>query len=116
MSYKFEVKEQEPQPTLSMRKTAPVEELPQVLGSVLGAIAAHRGEIGEQPSGAPYVAYRATSGLDNLEVDLKPFLDDSTNREGGPSGGEYVINIQAGFEIWSGGAGLSCDCFWANVN
>ena len=43
------------------------------------------------------------------------FFDDAIANRGMPSN-YWVINIQAGFEIWNGGTGLTCNYFWANVN
>jgi len=57
MPYPREIKDQEPQPTLAMRKTTSVEKLPQVLGSVYGAIMGHLVALGEHPTGPPYAAY-----------------------------------------------------------
>jgi len=69
MKYKCEVKTRVVQPTLSIRKTTPVQNLPQVMGEVYGTIAQYLGQIGEQPAGAPFAAYY-NMDLQNLEVEI----------------------------------------------
>ena len=49
MDYKCEVKELPAQPVLSIRTKSAVQELPQVLGASLGAIAQYLGSLGENP-------------------------------------------------------------------
>jgi cellulose 1,4-beta-cellobiosidase len=70
---------------------------------------------GTGEGGGKYIAYVLQGGADSIEVNLKPFFDDAVASRGLPSS-QYVINIQAGFEIWGGGAGLESQCFWADVN
>ncbi len=69
MSYNCEFIEQEPQPTLSIRTTTSLKNLPQELGNAYGAIEQYLGEIGEQPSGAPYAAY-FTFDTDNIDLEI----------------------------------------------
>lgn len=69
MSYKCEVVEQPPQPTLSIRTTTHVKDLPQELGKAYGAIGQYLGQLGEQPTGAPYTAY-FNMDMSNLEVEI----------------------------------------------
>ncbi|MEE8568429.1 MAG: hypothetical protein V3S81_07445, partial [Anaerolineales bacterium] len=69
MSYKCEVVEQPPQPTLSIRTTTHVKDLPQELGKAYGAIDQYLGQLGEQPTGAPYTAY-FNMDMSNLEVEI----------------------------------------------
>jgi effector-binding domain-containing protein len=57
MTYNCELVEQSPQPTLSIRTTTTIKELPQELGKAYGAIGQYLGQLGEQPAGAPYAAY-----------------------------------------------------------
>ena len=54
-------------------------------------------------------------GSDAIQVDLKPFFDDAMSHRGLPAS-QYIVDIQAGFEIWSGGGGMESKCFFANVN
>ena len=69
MSYKCEVVEQPPQPTLSIRTTTTIKNLPQELGKAYGAIGQYLGQLGEQPAGAPYAAYFNWDTSD-LEVEI----------------------------------------------
>jgi hypothetical protein len=69
---------------------------------------------GQGEGGGRYIAYVLQGGANSVDVDLRPFFDDAINNRGLPSN-QYIINIQAGFEIWSGGSGLECECFWADV-
>ena len=57
MTYNCELFEQSPQPTLSIRTTTTIKELPQELGKAYGTIGQYLGQLGEQPAGAPYAAY-----------------------------------------------------------
>ena len=57
MTYNCELVEQSPKPTLSIRTTTTIKELPQELGKAYGAIGQYMGQLGEQPAGAPYAAY-----------------------------------------------------------
>ena len=69
MSYKCEVVEQPPQPTLSIRTTTHVKDLPQELGKAYGAVGLYLGQLGEQPAGAPFTAY-FNMDMSNLEVEI----------------------------------------------
>lgn len=69
--------------------------------------------------------------LPGIEADFKPFFVDGATRSGGGNGGcqngssgagnciydnWYVQSVQAGFEVFSNGVGLSSSGFSANVN
>ena len=69
MPYNCELIEQEPQPTLSIRTTTHVKNLPQEIGKAYGAIGQYLGQLGEQPAGAPYAAY-FNMDMSNLEVEI----------------------------------------------
>jgi len=69
MSYNFEVKEQPPQPTLSIRTRSSVQDLPQILEKSFGAIAQYLGELGESPIGPPFTAYY-NRDMQNLDVEI----------------------------------------------
>ena len=68
MSYQCELKEQAAQPTLMVRATTPVQELPRVLGQAYGAIAQYLGQVGEQPAGPPFVLYH---NMDMQALDIE---------------------------------------------
>jgi len=69
MDYKCEVKELPAQPVLSIRTKSAVQGLPQVLGVSLGAIAQYLGSLGENPAGAPFVAYY-NMDMQNLDIEI----------------------------------------------
>ena len=69
MDYKCEIKEMPAQPVLSIRTKSAVQELPQVLGASYGAIAQYLGSLGENPIGAPFVAYY-NMDMQNLDIEI----------------------------------------------
>src|SRR5690606_11272760 len=81
-----------------------------------GSVAGRTWEIwtGVQHEGRPIVSYRG-SNIPSYEFDLKDFIDDAVSRNIlTPS--DYLTNIFAGFEIWSGGTNLEVTNFCAQVN
>jgi effector-binding domain-containing protein len=69
MSYNCELIELGPQPTLAIRTTTSIKNLPQELGRAYGAIGQYLGQLGEQPAGAPYAAYLSW-GKGDFEVEI----------------------------------------------
>ncbi|MDD2503720.1 MAG: GyrI-like domain-containing protein [Clostridia bacterium] len=69
MYCKIELKEQEAQPVLSVRKTTSVENLPKELGSAYTSIMQYLNEIGEQPVDMPFAAYY-NMDMENLDVEM----------------------------------------------
>lgn len=69
MTYKCELVDQTAQPTLSIRTTTSIKELPQELGKAYGAIGQYMGELGEQPAGAPYAAY-FTFSMESMDIEI----------------------------------------------
>ncbi len=61
-----------------------------------------------------YIAYKRTSTTGDVSLDLKDFISDSVNR-GYISPSWYLDAIEAGFEIWSDGEGLTNNSFSASV-
>jgi cellulose 1,4-beta-cellobiosidase len=61
-----------------------------------------------------YIAYRITSPVDSVDLDLRDFINDSVNR-GYLNKSWYMHAIEAGFEIWSGGQGLTTLSFSTDV-
>ena len=57
MPFTCEIKEVPVQQALTIRTRTSVQNLPQTLGQCFGAVAQYLGELGEQPAGAPFVAY-----------------------------------------------------------
>jgi effector-binding domain-containing protein len=69
MTYNCELVDQAAQPTLSIRTTTSIKELPQELGKAYGAIGQYMGELGEQPAGAPYAAY-FTFSMESMDIEI----------------------------------------------
>lgn len=65
--YQCKVEERPIQYGLVMRRTTSVENLPQTLGETYGAIAQYLAELGEEPAGAPFIAYY-NMDMQNLDV------------------------------------------------
>jgi cellulose 1,4-beta-cellobiosidase len=59
-----------------------------------------------------YIAYKITSPNRNVNLDLKDFIDDSVRR-GYINTSWYLDNMEAGFEIWRDGEGLTSNSFSA---
>ena len=69
MNFQCEIKEQSPQPTLSIRTRTPVDKLPLLLGEAYGKIAGYLAELGAQPAGAPFAAYY-NMDMQDLDVEI----------------------------------------------
>jgi len=68
MAFTCEIKEMPVQQAMMIRTRTSVQNLPQTLGQCFGAVAQYLGELGEQPAGAPFVAYHNMDMAD-LEID-----------------------------------------------
>jgi effector-binding domain-containing protein len=69
MKYKCKIIEREAQNVLTVRTTSSAQNLPVTLGKNYGIIMQYLGQIGEQSSGPPYVAYY-NMDMDNLNIDI----------------------------------------------
>lgn len=56
-------------PTLSIRQTTSVKDLPDLIGRNYGKIMAYMGKAGVEPSGAPFVMYYNLD-MENLDVEM----------------------------------------------
>jgi effector-binding domain-containing protein len=79
MEYKCEIINRESQPALSIRTRTPIQNMPQVLGNAFGSIMQYLGEIGENPSGAPYVGFY---NLDMQDLDIEIGFPTARSLEG----------------------------------
>jgi len=61
-----------------------------------------------------YIAYKITSPQDSVSLDLKDFMRDAASR-GYLYTTWYLNNMEAGFEIWTDGTGLTTNSFSASV-
>lgn len=72
---------------------------------------------GGTQNGVPVISYVRTSATTSLSFDLNVFIKDAVaNRPGTVKSTMALTNVFAGFEIWSGGAGLKTANFCAIVN
>jgi effector-binding domain-containing protein len=69
MSYKCELIDRPAQPVLSIRVRSAVQDLPTILGRSYGALGRYLGRLGQQPTGAPFVAYYNTD-MQNLDLEI----------------------------------------------
>lgn len=69
MTYNCELIEKSPQPTLSIRTTTSLKDLPQELGKAYQAIGQYLSQLGEQPAGAAYAAY-FNWDTDDLDIEI----------------------------------------------
>jgi hypothetical protein len=61
-----------------------------------------------------YIAYRLTSVTDSVSLDLRDFMHDALTR-GYLRTTWYLVNMEAGFEIWRNGQGLTTHSYSASV-
>ncbi|TQV74202.1 PKD domain-containing protein [Exilibacterium tricleocarpae] len=62
-----------------------------------------------------FVTYRRQVPASSAALDLKPFIDDARAR-GYIDPNWYLMDMEAGFEVWQGGAGLQLNAFSFAVN
>jgi hypothetical protein len=68
-------------------------------------------------NGVPVITYLTQAGpINEYSFDLEDFIRNAADQFGVVQDSWYLTNIFAGFEIWSGGVGLSIDDFCAVVN
>jgi hypothetical protein len=64
--------------------------------------------------GWTYIAYVRQTPADAVDLDLRPFTQDAVTR-GVVDPAWFLIDIEAGFEIWQGGAGLASTDFKVDI-
>jgi Glycosyl hydrolase family 12/Cellulose binding domain/Putative Ig domain len=80
------------------------------------SIGGHTYNIWEGNQGWNTVSYTMTSGTTSVSnLDIAQLAQDSVSR-GYMSGSDWLIDVEAGFELWQGGAGLATNSFSVNVN
>ena len=79
MAYEIKLMDLPDQPTLMLRETHAVEELPQFFGKAYGSIMQYLGEIGQYPSGMPFAAYH---NLDMQHLDVEAGFPVTSNLPG----------------------------------
>ena len=56
------------------------------------------------PTGQPVISYVSSTNNTNVSLNLLPFLQDAVNRSVALTTGSYLLSVQAGFELYSGGS------------
>jgi len=69
MSFKYEIKEQHAQPTVSIRTKTSLSKLPEVIHKSYDAIEKHIAKVGGTNAGAPFVIYY-NMDINDLDVEL----------------------------------------------
>jgi len=69
MTYKCEVIERPAQLTIGIHTHSPVQDLPQLIPQSYQIIAEYLGQLGQNPSGAPFAAYY-NMDMQNLDVEI----------------------------------------------
>jgi cellulose 1,4-beta-cellobiosidase len=71
-------------------------------------------EVWHTTMGWQYVAYRITSNATSASFDLNAFVTDAVSL-GYIKNSWYLVSVEAGFELWQGGAGLKSNSFSVSV-
>jgi hypothetical protein len=86
-------------------------------GSQIGTanIGGYSWEVWFSPIDWNFLTYRINGSRTSINIDYKPFIEDAISR-GYIQSGWYMMDIEAGFEIWQGGTGLATNSFTCSVN
>jgi hypothetical protein len=91
----------------------------QPFGSVVASnvsIGGHTYNVWEGNQGWNTVSYTMTSGTTSVSnLDIGQLAQDSVSR-GFMTSSDWLIDVEAGFELWQGGAGLATNSFSVNLN
>ena len=80
------------------------------------SIGGHTYNVWEGNQGWNTVSYTMTSGTTSVSnLDIGQLAQDSVSR-GFMTGSDWLIDVEAGFELWQGGAGLATNSFSVNLN
>lgn len=95
MSWKIELNEQRPQPTLSIRTRVAMEGLPKLIGESYMKIGEYLHELGEEPAYAPFTAFYNLD-MQDLDVEMgypvKRPLPGHDDIKSGEIPGEFVVS------------------------
>lgn len=100
MDYKCEIKDLPEQPVVSIHTRSSVVSLPKVLGKAFGQLEARMKELGEEPAGAPFVAYYNMNML-NLDIEIgfpvKKLLESNSEIKASTQpAGKYAMTLHQG--------------------
>lgn len=95
-----EVIDRDAQSTLVVRTRTQVQDLPEVMGETYGVIFQYLGELGEEPAGAPFVAYH-NMDMQDLDVEIGVPVRTTLNGKGDVTAceipaGQYATCIHVG--------------------
>ena len=100
MEYKCEINELPEQPVLAVRTRSSVFKLPKVLGIIFEKFDKRFKELGEEPAGAPFVAYY-NMNMFNLDIEIgfpvtKVLQDDQEIKAGKIPAGKFAVVMHQG--------------------
>lgn len=100
MDHNCEIKDMPEQAVLSIRTNSSVVSLPKVLGKAFEQLESRLKELGEEPAGAPYVAYYNMNML-NLDIEIgfptKTLLEGNVEIKASTQpAGKYAMTIHQG--------------------
>jgi effector-binding domain-containing protein len=100
MKWNIELKEKPKQFTLVIKRKTSIGELPKIIGECYMQIGKYLGELGEQPSNAPFVAY-FNMDMENLDLELgfpvnKPLPGKGDIVSGEIPAGAFVTSLYKG--------------------
>ena len=100
MEKKYIIKDLPTRLTLAVRTRSPVQNLPQVLGQSYGAIMKYLGQLGEIPTGPPFVIY-FNLDMQDLDIEIgfpvsKKFPDKETIKSSEIPAGNYASTVHIG--------------------
>lgn len=100
MDYHCEIKDMPEQPILSIRTRSSVVSLPKVLGKAFEQLESRLKELGEEPAGAPFVAYYNMNML-NMDIEIgfsvnKLLEDNAEIKSATLPAGKYAVTMHQG--------------------
>ncbi len=100
MEKKHIIKDFQTRLTLAIRTRSPVQNLPKVLGQSYGAIMKYLGQLGESPTGHPFVIYYNLD-MQDLDIEIgfpvsKKFPDKESVKSSEIPSGKYASTVHIG--------------------
>ncbi|MFX0037087.1 MAG: GyrI-like domain-containing protein [Candidatus Hermodarchaeota archaeon] len=97
---KYNIKDFPTRLTLAIRTRSPVQNLPQLLGQSYGAIMEYLGQLGESPTGHPFVIYYNLD-MQDLDIEIgfpvsKKFPDKESVKSSEIPAGKYASAVHIG--------------------
>lgn len=100
MTYVCDLKQEAPEPVLTVRTRTSVQNLGQIVGRIYGTLWQYLGENREQPAGPPFICYH-NMDMQNLDIDVgipvsKPLPEKGEVKPGEFPGGKYATCMYTG--------------------